>query len=252
MLTEEKAVLTAETEAKSTEIAALSTELTTTSNQLAATTDELTQTQSTLSSTQTTMVDLLSQHVIGQGFNGPITVSAIINSQGAIAYLTVDASGETEGIGQKVMDTEYLVQFLGKTLPLTLGTDVEAVSGATVTSQAVVDALNLLATDYDNAHAATSMVSQSSVSKQKVYVQNVPGYESNVKVVVYVAPGGQVTDVKVYADGETNGAAVMENAFTNQFVGRSADAVMGVDVDAVTGATTTSQAVVDAVNNITK
>ena len=30
------------------------------------------------------------------------------------------------------------------------------------------------------------------------------------------------------------------------------DAVMGVDVDAIAGATATSQAVVDAVNNITK
>ena len=42
------------------------------------------------------------------------------------------------------------------------------------------------------------------------------------------------------------------NAFTSQFVGRTTDATLGVDVDAVAGATATSQAVVDAVNNITQ
>ena len=40
----------------------------------------------------------------------------------------------------------------------------------------------------------------------------------------------------------------MANTFTSQFVGRSVDAVMGVDVDAIAGATVSSQAVVDALN----
>ena len=197
-------------------------------------------------------MELLSQHAIGQGYNGPITVSAIVNGQGAIAYLTVDASGETAGLGQKVMETAYLVQFLGKTLPLTLGKDVDAVAGATVTSQAVVDALNLLAPDYDNVRRAGSVVSERSILKEKVYVQNVPGHESTVRVVVYTDPKGVVTAVNVYADGESNGQDVMANAFTSQFVGRTTDATLGVDVDAVAGATATSQAVVDAVNNITQ
>jgi len=45
---------------------------------------------------------------------------------------------------------------------------------------------------------------------------------------------------------------VMANAFTNQFVGYSNPVVMGEDVDAVAGATASSQAVVDAVNKIIK
>ena len=198
------------------------------------------------------MMELLSRNAVAHGFNGPVTVSAIINSQGAIAYLTIDATGETAGLGQKVMETEYLVQFLGKRLPLTLGTDVEAVTGATVTSQAVVDALNLLATDYDNMAPAGSFDNRRAVTKEKVYIQHVPGYESTLTVVVYVTPEGTVTAVNVSAEGESKGQDVMANAFTSQFVGRSVDAVMGVDVDAIAGATATSQAVVDAVNNITK
>ena len=240
--------LSAMTEAKSAadaQIAVLTDELTNTSN-------ELDTTQATLTSAQATMMELLSQNAVAQGFNGPVTVSAILNSQGTIAYLTIDASGETAGLGQKVMETEYLVQFLGKRLPLTLGKDVEAVAGATVTSQAVVDALNLLATDYANTANADTMVNQRAVSKEKVYIQHVPGYESTVKVIVRITPSGTVTAVNVVADGESKGQDVMGNAFTSQFVGRSSDVTLGVDVDAVSGATTTSQAVVDAVNNITK
>ena len=88
-----------------------------------------------------------------------ITVNAIVNGQGAIAYLTVDASGETEGLGQKVMETEYLVQFLGKRLPLTLGTDVEAVTGATVTSKAITHCVNSAVAYVTGADATTEATS---------------------------------------------------------------------------------------------
>ena len=41
-------------------------------------------------------------------------------------------------------DEDFQNQFIGKTLPLTLGEDVDALSGATITSTAIVDALNTL------------------------------------------------------------------------------------------------------------
>jgi len=90
------------------------------------------------------------------------------------------------------------------------------------------------------------------VTKEKVYIQHVPGYESTLVVTVHITPEGTVTAVDVSAEGESKGQDVMSNTFTCQFVGRSSDATLGVDVDAVAGATATSQAVVDAVNNITK
>ena len=253
-LDETTATLAAMTEAKAeadASIAALTEEKSAISAELSCTSDELTATKSTLTDAQSTMVSLLSRNAIAKGYNGNITVSAIVNGQGAIAYLTVDASGETEGLGQKVMETEYLVQFLGKKLPLTLGEDVDAVAGATITSQAVVDALNLLAPDYSNNRTAP-VIEQRSVTKAVAYVQNVQGHESTMKVVVYTTPEGVVTDVNVYAEGETNGQDVMSNAFTSQFVGHSSEVTLGVEVDAVAGATATSQAVVDAVNNIIK
>ena len=50
----------------------------------------------------------------------------------------------------------------------------------------------------------------------------------------------------------TRWAASADEAFTSQFIGKKAPLTLGVDIDAVTGATLTSQAVVDAVNQLAK
>ena len=252
VLNETKATLTAEAEQKAQQIVSLYQELTATANSLTATTDELAAAQSNLADSQTALVSMLSQNALSQGFGGLVKVSAVVNGQGTIAYLTVDASCETAGLGQKVMETDYLVQFLGKTLPLTLGEDVDAVAGATVTSQAVVDALNLLAPDFSNGREAVPTQSKRSVTKEVAHVQNIQGHDSTMRVVVYTTPDGTVTNVNVYANGESLGQAVMSNAFTNQFVGHNNEVILGEHVDAVAGATASCQAVVDAVNNIIK
>ena len=79
-----------------------------------------------------------------EGFNEAVlTVNAKLDDQARIESITVDASSQTVNIGALVeTDQAFLDQFVGKTLPLTMGTDVDALTGATISSQAVVDALN--------------------------------------------------------------------------------------------------------------
>ena len=196
------------------------------------------------------MVSMLSQNAMAKGFASDVTVTAIINDNGVIAYLLVDASGETEGVGTQVMEPAFMAQFLGKSLPVTLGEDVDAVAGATVTSQAVVDALNLLYTQYGSTPDSRTIVNQRSVVSEEIYVLSEAGYSSSVKVTVKVNKDGVITSLKVDAAGEGNGAAVMEAGFRNQFIGRSLPVNLGSGVDAVSGATATSQAVVDALNRL--
>jgi len=79
------------------------------------------------------------------GFGSKVKVTVTLDADGAITDITVDASGETAGFGQRTMeDEDFLAQFIGKKLPLTLGEDVDALSGATLTSTAIVEALNSL------------------------------------------------------------------------------------------------------------
>ncbi len=98
-----------------------------------------------------------------EGFNKvPLTANVELDEEGRIASIEVDASSQTPGIGSMVgTDKAFLDQFIGKTLPLRLSgsgsgsgeseggdsednpaQEVDAVTGATVSSQAVVDALN--------------------------------------------------------------------------------------------------------------
>lgn len=79
-----------------------------------------------------------------EGFGGGIVyVSVKLDDRSAIASLGIDAGTQTpEYGGRTAEDQDFLNQFIGKTLPLTLGEDVDALSGATVTSEAVVQAVN--------------------------------------------------------------------------------------------------------------
>ena len=75
--------------------------------------------------------------------NGLVYVTAQLDGDKKIASLTIDASTQTEEYGGRTQtETEFAAQFIGKALPLTLGEDIDALSGATFTSAAVVDALN--------------------------------------------------------------------------------------------------------------
>ena len=79
-----------------------------------------------------------------EGFGGgTVYVLLKTDDHGAIESLEIDASTQTPEYGGRVGEDEaFLAQFKGKSLPLNLGEDVDALSGATVTSQAVIDAMN--------------------------------------------------------------------------------------------------------------
>ena len=75
-----------------------------------------------------------------------MTVNVGLADDGTIEYLAIDTPDETPGIGTNVSeDSAFLGQFIGKSGPFTFGEDgIEALAGATVTSQAALDALNSL------------------------------------------------------------------------------------------------------------
>ena len=72
-----------------------------------------------------------------------VYVTATLDDETRIAELTIDASTQTSEYGGRVSEEPlFLKQFVGRTLPLKMNEDVDALSGATVTSTAVVEALN--------------------------------------------------------------------------------------------------------------
>ena len=79
-----------------------------------------------------------------QGFGGDVSVQVVLDGD-KVQELTIDTPNETEGLGKRASEEEFTAQFIGKSGPFAFGEDgIEALAGATVTSQAALDALNSL------------------------------------------------------------------------------------------------------------
>lgn len=74
-----------------------------------------------------------------KGYGGPLELAVGIGDKGDVKGISVIYNRETIGLGSKVLTDENLEQFEGKTGEdrLEVGKDVQAVTGATITSKAV-------------------------------------------------------------------------------------------------------------------
>lgn len=81
-----------------------------------------------------------------KGFGGSLTVMTGVDAQGNITGVKVTKHTETPGLGTKAMTVEYLEQYKGQSAITRSGeagkTQIDAVTGATVTSDAVFRAVN--------------------------------------------------------------------------------------------------------------
>ena len=79
------------------------------------------------------------------GFGGgEISLTVTCDAEGKIATLAIDANSQTPGLGQKAMEDDFIAQFIGKALPVDAA-EIDAIAGATITTNAVIEALNSLA-----------------------------------------------------------------------------------------------------------
>ena len=80
-----------------------------------------------------------------KGYGVDVVIMVGINADGSIEGITVTQQTETKGIGSNVVDNpEYLAQYSGLSAaePLVLNEDVDARTSATVSSTAVINAVN--------------------------------------------------------------------------------------------------------------
>ncbi|MBR6668319.1 MAG: FMN-binding protein, partial [Clostridia bacterium] len=179
-----------------------------------------------------------------QGFQSEVTVILTVDA-GVITGIKVDASGETQGLGTRCGEDEaFLNQFIGKKATPDLGEGIDALAGATVTSNAVIEAANA---------AIGVAVDEVEIPAANALTATVPAYDGqNITVTVTVDENGNVATLAVDASTQTPGLGqkCAEAEFVNQFIGQAGPFVLGENVDAVSYATITSQAVVDAVNSV--
>ena len=81
-----------------------------------------------------------------KGYGGDVVVMTAFNPDGTIKQIKVTEQAETKGIGSKVVDTPSYwenYQGLDASQPLVLNEDVDAVTSATISSTALINAVNL-------------------------------------------------------------------------------------------------------------
>ena len=85
-------------------------------------------------------------YVIGTktaGYAGPISMLIGVHSEGYVTGLQVRSMEETFGLGAEALtDWKFLAQFLRSEGDAAVGTNVDAIAGATVTSKAIARSVN--------------------------------------------------------------------------------------------------------------
>lgn len=91
------------------------------------------------------------------GYAGEVVLLVGVDNDGTVTGLTVRQMEETWGLGaQALTDTDFLIQFLGTEGDAEVGSTVDAITGATVTSKAVARGVNAAVGFVTGADTSTS------------------------------------------------------------------------------------------------
>ena len=186
-----------------------------------------------------------------QGFRGPVYVEAAFDENDQVTYLSVGDEGFAEDIGLGVKEPDFMYQFIGKKAPLEVA-DIDVIAGATISSTAVVNALNGA---YNASKGIVVETPQAQLPEKPeggaVYSASAQGFGGPVAVEASFDEEGKITYISIgdsqFAETPGLGARALEDDFQAQFIGKQMPLSLS-DIDALTGATITSTAVVDALN----
>lgn len=179
------------------------------------------------------------------GAGNPVYVVVTVKDDGTISGLTVgdERFAETEGYGAAALETDFTNQFIGKPLPLAMDA-VDGISGATMTTKAVVDAVN-------QAYESGNVL----LPEGTTYAGDAAGFAGDknpVHVEVTVKDDGTISALKIgderFAETEGYGASALAPEFASQFIGKAMPVTADM-IEAISGATVTTTAVIDAINS---
>lgn len=209
-----------------------------------------------------------------KGFGGPMNVMTGISAEGLVTGVKLLDNTETQGLGTRVGEADHTAKFVGKDMNL----DVEAVSGATISSNAFKKAVSIAFAGYGKLAGVDVPVTEepaevdqkttifpdeelvpaqlagfeevyTTASGGTVIVYPTKGYEDHpMDVIVGLKADGTIAGVRLGKNEQTPGIGTQcaDAAYTDQYVGRTDT----MDLDAVSGATVTSDAFRKAVKEV--
>ena len=92
--------------------------------------------------------------VVTKGFNSGLHLTVGISADGTIQGVIMGDNTETAGLGSKASEPSFQQQYIGKTSPLGVvkaspgDSDIQAITGATITTKGITDAVNTVSEFY--------------------------------------------------------------------------------------------------------
>lgn len=83
-----------------------------------------------------------------RGYGGQVPAAVSFSPDGTIQKVVMMSNDETPGLGQKVTDEDFSGQFAGRAAESIALSDIDSVSGATISSRAALAAVNLAIAAY--------------------------------------------------------------------------------------------------------
>ena len=184
---------------------------------------------------------------VAKGMESYVLVETTVDET-SITGVTIDVSGETQGIGAAIGDQ------MAEAILEAQSADVDAVAGATVSSGAVIEALSHTLSEAAAAGEEQVEEAQEAVTENEAaggmytagtYSATAAGISSDVKVEAEF-DASSITNVTVDVSGETQGIGA---AIGDQMAEAILEA-QSADVETVSGATITSEAVKKAMEDV--
>ncbi|MBM7000805.1 FMN-binding protein [bacterium] len=84
-------------------------------------------------------------HVVvasSKGYSGQVPLAIAFDAAGTVTAVTAMANGETPGLGTRVAEPQFVDQFVGRAAEPLQVTDIDVITGATISSKAALGAFN--------------------------------------------------------------------------------------------------------------
>ncbi len=219
------------------------------------------------------------------GFGGEIEVTVGLDTSATITGISVGGKdfSETSGLGARTREPAFTEQFQGKSGMLVLKQNIDSVTGASISSGAVVSGVNKAVEYMKNwlPEDAGAQVEELPLTEEQIqellpgaanvrwmgggsgingwwqadngYIVRATGFgEGPIAVTMGFDNGGTVTGIIIgdenFMETEGRGDGVLADWYKAQFIGRSGVQTYGDGLDAISGATVTSEATLAAIN----
>ena len=177
------------------------------------------------------------------GFKGPVRFLIVLDAEHKIKDVTIVKQEESAGFGELITRRSFLDQFAGldKDSPFAVGDDVQIISGATVSSRAVISGVDRALDSFDQTFFG---VDQATGYVDGTYKGQSNSFGGPLEVEV-VVQGGKIASVTILKHSDTPG-------FSDPAINGIPDRIVAENnpaVDVASGATVSSEAIMAAVRS---